>query len=314
MGLIDNGSGGGYLADIAAVLNNNKCGNNNGDGGLGLGGNNAFLILILVLFAAMSGGGFGNRGGGNGGGNGASDLVPYMIASNMTPASASATVGSDVQRGFDQQSIMAGLGGISSAISTGFANAEISRCNSQTNLLQALWNNQLGLYQTLNQNQNATTQGMNQLAMSLQNCCCENRAATADLKYTVATEACADRQVVNNGVRDIIANAIANTNTLANSINSGIQSIKDDLCQDRLDAKDAQIQALQNQLNMANIREQTGQLINDNSNQTARIIQDLTDKVQALAQLISPRAQPAYIVGDPNTGCCGNAFNTGCCA
>ena len=237
-----------------------------------------------------------------------------MIASNMTPASTSVTVVNDVQRGFDQQAVMANLDNITAAVSSGFANAEISRCNQQTNILEALNNNQLGLYTILNNNQNATTQGMNNLAMTLQKCCCDQQAGIESLRGTVISENCADRQVLNEGVRDIISNQTANANAITNSINNGIQSIKDEICQDRLDAKDAQIQALQNQLNMASIREQTGQLINDNSNQTARIIQDLTDKVQALAQLISPPIRPAYTVPNPYTGCCGNAYNGGCCA
>jgi len=45
---------------------------------------------------------------------------------------------------------------------------------------------------------------MNTIAMAQQNCCCENRAATADLKYTVATEACADRAAVTSALRDVI--------------------------------------------------------------------------------------------------------------
>ena len=299
-------------SDLSAIINANK-GDNDGNSTFG-GGNGAFLILILVLFAAMCGGGFGgNRGGGNSGGA-ASDLLPYMIASNMTPASTSVTVGNDVQRGFDQQAIMANLGNITSAVSSGFANAEISRCNQQTNILEALHNNQLGLYTILNNNQNATTQNMNNLAMTLQKCCCDQQAGIESLRGTVISENCADRQVLNEGVRDISANQTASANAITNSINNGIQSIKDEICQDRLDAKDAQIQALQNQLNMASIREQTGQLINDNNNQTSRIIQDLTDKVQALAQLISPPIRPAYTVPNPYTGCCGNSYSGGCCA
>ena len=66
-------------------------------------------------------------------------------------------VGSEVQRGFDQSALVNGINGINS---------------------------------TLLANQNATTQSMNSLAMGLQNCCCENRAGLADLKYTVATENC----------------------------------------------------------------------------------------------------------------------------
>lgn len=133
---------------------------NGGSGGFGWGEGGLFWIIILFLFAFM-GNGFGGFGGGNA-------AMPYII--NNTD--------NDIQRGFDQQAIMGGLTGLSSAVTNGFANAEVSRCNSQANLLS-----------TLNANQNANTAAMNGIAMSLQQCCCDNRAGLADLKYTVAAEA-----------------------------------------------------------------------------------------------------------------------------
>lgn len=81
------------------------------------------------------------------------------------------------------------------------------------------------------------------LASSLQNCCCENRLATADLKYTIATENCADRQALNEGVRDIIASNTANT-----------QAILDKLCQQEIDAKNDLISQLRSQLSMADLK------------------------------------------------------------
>jgi hypothetical protein len=79
--------------------------------------------------------------------------------------------------------------------------------------------------------------------MNQQNCCCENRAGLADLKYTVATENCQDRQALNEGVRDIIASQTA-----------GTQRILDQLCQDKIDAKNDEIAQLRQQLNMADLR------------------------------------------------------------
>lgn len=231
-------------ADVAAVMNGNRGGFGNSYGGFGDG---AWWIIILFLFAMN--GGWGNRGGN------------FGSADNI-----------DVQRGFDQQSVMNGLNGLTNAASNGFANAEVSRCNAQTNLLQ-----------TLNANQNATTAAMNQIAMSLQQCCCDNRAGLADLKYTVATENCADRQAISDGLRDVIANNTANTNALMSTINSGIQAIKDDLCQDRLDAANRQIAQLQTQLNMAN-------LAASQAAQTARIIQDNNAQTAALIQRLAPTA------------------------
>jgi len=138
MSLVNDGSS--NMIMPVAPMNGYGTGYGNG----GLWGDGSFWIIILFLFAFM-GNGWGNGFGGNN--------------------------GNGMQRGFDQQSVMNGLNGIAGAVSNGFANAEVSRCNAQTNTLQAL----------------------NGIGMSLQNCCCENRAGLADLKYTVATENCADR-------------------------------------------------------------------------------------------------------------------------
>lgn len=197
----------------------------NGGNGLGWGGDGSFWIIILFLFAMFGNGwgGFGGYGGGNG----------------VT------MVNNDMQRGFDQQAVMNGINGINNAL----ASAEVSRCNAQANILQ-----------TLNQNQSAANQAMNSIAMSLQNCCCENRAGLADLKYTVATEACSDRQAVTNALFDVTTAANANTQQLLNTINNGIQSIRDDICQEKIENLKTQNQNLQTQLNMATLREsQTAQ-------------------------------------------------------
>jgi hypothetical protein len=214
---------------------------NYGSNGFGFGGDGAWWLLVLFLFM-FNGNGYGNGFGGNGG---------------------------EIQRGFDQQSVMNGINGLTTAVSNGFANAEVSRCNGQMNILQ-----------TLNANQNAMTQGMNTLAMSLQNCCCENRAAVADLKYTIATEACADRAAVKDG----------------------IQVIMDKLCQQEIDALKTQNANLQTQINLANMQaSQTAQ--------TAKILADNAAQTQALEQYLNPVPIPAYTVQNPN--CCGN-FGYGC--
>lgn len=119
-------------ADVAAVTGNN--------GGFGNWGDGSFWIIVLFLFALMGNWG-GNGFGGNGGG-----AMPYVI-------------NNDVQRGFDQSAIMGGITGLSSTITNGFANAEISRCNGQTNVLQTLASNQM-----------ANMQGFNAVTSSFQEC------------------------------------------------------------------------------------------------------------------------------------------------
>ena len=247
---------------------------NGGGFGNGFLGDGSFWIIILFLFM-MGNGAWGNGWGGFGGG----------------PSGAVNTVNNDIQRGFDQQAVMGGLNGISSALSNGFANAEVSRCNSQANVLAAISNG----------NANAIA-SMNNLAMSLQNCCCENRAGLADLKYSVATEACSDRQAVNDGVRDIMAANIANTQAITGAVNSGVQGILDKICQLELESKNQQIQNLQTQLNMATLRE-------SQTAQTAQILANNAAQTQALEQYLNPAPIPAYMVQNPN--CCSPQYN-GC--
>ena len=220
-------------ADFAAIN-----GNDNGWGG----DNMWWLILLFLVFG-------GNWGYGNNGGCG---------------------VGGEVQRGFDQSAIMGGINGLTTAVSNGFANAEISRCSSTTDLLQAL----------------------NGMQMAQQQCCCDNRAGLADLKYTIATEACADRSAVSDGVRDIIASQTAST-----------QAILDKLCQQEIDALKTQNANLQTQINMANLQaSQTAQ--------TARILADNSAQTTALEQYLNPAPIPAYVVQNPN--CCSQNVGCGC--
>ena len=275
-------------ADFAAVMGNGNA-NRGGFGGYGGFGDGAWWIIILFLFAMN--GGWGNRGygGGNGGGM---DAVPYLMTESTQGA---------VQNGFNQQSILNGINGINSTLANGFADAAVARCNAQTTTLQALSNNQMGLYQTLNANQNANTAAMNQLAMNLQQCCCDNRAGLADLKYTVATENCADRQAINDGLRDVIANQTANTQALINSQNQGFQAIQDKLCQLELDSykqkvtdQAAEIVALKGSISQT---AQTAAIIQDNNAQTANLI-----------RAINPAPVPAYQVPNPVTGCCGQGY------
>lgn len=287
---MDYGNGSMSPADFAAVMGNRGGGFGGGYGGYGGFGDGAWWIIILFLFAMNGGWGNGGFGGGRGG-NGIG-AVPYLMTESTQAA---------VQNGFNQQSILNGINGINSTLANGFADAAVARCNAQTTTLQALSNNQMGLYQTLNANQNANTAAMNQLAMNLQNCCCENHAGLADLKYTVANENCADRQAISDGLRDVIANQTANTQALINSQTQGFQSIQDKLCQLELDSykqkvsdQATEIAALKGAISQT---AQTAALIQDNNAQTANLIRAL-----------NPTPVPSYQVPNPYTGCCAQSY------
>lgn len=269
---MDYGNGSMSPADFSALIGGNNRGYGYSDGMMGV-----WWMMIMFLYFMNNGWGNNNWGGRNGGGG----MIPFAMQQETQ---------ADVQRGFDQQALMTGIGNLNNTVANGFANAEVSRCNAQANLIQTLNNNQLGLYQ-----------GLNQLVLGQQAANAANQAGIADLKYITATEACADRQTVNTGVRDIIANQTANTQALINSQNAGFQALQDKLCQLELDnykqkvtEQAAEIVALKGAISQT---AQTAQIIQDNNNQTANLI-----------RAINPAPIPAYTVPNPVTGCCGQGY------
>lgn len=181
--------------------------------GFGWGGDWAWIILLLLL----GGNGWGN---GFGGGYGADGVMPYLWNTQTQ---------NDVNRGFDNAGISGQLSGIQTAITTGFANAEVARCN--------------GVIDSMNQRFTDTQfigQNINSLSAQLAQCCCDNRLATANLGSDIAREACATR-----------TSDTQNTQLLLNAINGGIQSIKDQMCNDKIDAKNEKIADLERQLTAA---------------------------------------------------------------
>ena len=197
-----------------------------------------------------------------------------------------------VNRGFDTSSLSGQLNGIQSAITNGFASAEVANCNRAMDSMQTAYNNQIASMNQRFADMGTINQGFNNVSAQLANCCCENRLAVANLGSDIAREACADRQAVSDGVKDILANQ-----------NSGIQRILDQMCSDKLDAKNERIADLERQLTMAN-------LAASQTAQTSRLLADNAAQTVALEQYLNPVPVPAYIVQNPN--CCAQNFGCGC--
>jgi len=178
--------------------------------------------------------------------------------------------GGDIQRGFDQSALVNGVSGVKDAVTNGFANAETAASARQ----MASMNQMFGLQS------------------SMQQCCCDQRAGIADLKYTIATEACADRNAVSMALRDVLE---------AN--NASTQKILDTMCQDKIDAKNEQIANLRQQLQMAQLAASQGA-------QTAQILANNEAQTAALERYLAPTPIPAYVVQNPN--CCGQYGIGGC--
>ena len=248
----------------------NYGGNNNG--GFGFGGDWAWILLLLVLGGGWGGfGGFGMGGAGMLGMgmlDGGFGLYPWLNNSQ------------NINDGFRDQmlnnnvtSIRDGIQGLSTQLcqccgdmrydmSNGFNGVNNSIFGAQSAISAQMNANELASLNRSFAEQTANMQGFNNVQSQLAQCCCDNRAATADLKYTIATENCADRYEAAQNTRDII-----------DSQTRGTQAILDKLCALELDNVKGQLAqaqrdnvGLQNQLNMTNLAAsqtaQTSDIIN----------------------------------------------------
>lgn len=246
--MLTQGDGNGMVMPVAPM--------NGGYGGMGNGlwGDGSFWIIVLFIFALM--GNWGNGWGGNGG-SGATNVI-----------------NNDLQRGFDQQAVMSGLSaltagqnGLAQQLCTGFATVESNAAaRSMANLQQ-----QFAM-------QTAIDSRLDTLAMNQQNCCCENRAAVADLKYTIAQEAAATR-----------------SNTDANA-----QMVMNKLCQLEIDGikqnYENRIAGMQNEIDALR-----------SANADARFDASQIAQTANIVRALDPSPIPAYTVQNPN-GCNGNCW------
>ena len=227
---------------------------NGGGFGGGLFGGDLSIIVLFFLFMMMGGWGNGFGGGFDGG------LYPWMNNSQ------------NINDGFRDQMLGTQINSIQNGITSGFGDVQNALCSGFA-----------GITNTMNQNTMADMERSFAVQSALQNCCCENRAATADLKYTVATEACADRSAIADALRTVIAENTAST-----------QKILDRMCQQEIDALKSQNISLQNQVNLQ-------ALAASQTAQTAQLIADNTAQTQYIVNRVAPYPIPAYTVANPVT-------------
>ena len=269
-----NTSNGYSLADIAAATGGN--GYRNGDDGMW--GNSAWWIIILFLFCF-------NGWGGNGWGNGANGSG-YQGTTTREELTYGFDV-SDIKSGINslQTGLCNGFAGVNNNLLTGFAGVtETLNGNARTlqsdisNLGMNAMQNTFGITQAINadtianmQNTNALSQQLNNMAATNAHCCCENKnlitSSFADLNYNLASQACQNRQVVNEGVRDIIDNT-----------NASMRSILDFLVQDKIETLTAENATLKGQISQ--------------NLQNAYLVEQLSNKAPI----------PAYVVQNPYAG------------
>ena len=241
---------------IVANLDGNN-GNNWNDG--------SWLWFLIVVFAIFGGwgNGFGGFGGGTNGG-----------------------VGSEIQRGFDNQAVISKLDGISNGLCDGFYamnNSMLTGFNGiNTNIMQTGY----GIQQAVNADTVANMQNTNALQSQLANCCCETREAIQGVNYNMATNTCALQNTMNNNTRDII-----------DSQQAGTRAILDFLTNDKI----ATLTAENNDLRRAASQDR----------QNALLTTAMSAQTNQIINAVNPAPIPAYTIPNPNAyyGC---GCNTGC--
>lgn len=261
-----NANNGYSLADIAAVTDNEHGYYNNDM----FGNNGAWWIIILFLFAFCGWGG--NGWGGNGRG--------------VSDASFQGTTTREVvNEGFLNNNLAEGIRGIQNGLCDGFYALNSSLLTGFADTAQTI-NNGFNTQNLMNlQNTNAiqrdiyegTVAGMqntNALQRQLSDCCCENREAIAQVRYDMASDTCDIKTTNNSNTRDII-----------DATNASTRAILDAIQQNKFDAMQDKINALQAQ------------------NQTLQFAASQQAQNTYLLDQLKPCPSPAYIVSNPYCNC-----------
>lgn len=248
-----------------------EVGNNNGNGGFGGYGNGdwAWIIVLFLIF------GYGRNGFGGGYGNGG-------VGENFVLQTDFATI----ERKLD-------------GINNGICDATFALNNTITNGFFGVQNSLTQGFSGIN---TALLQGNYALSSQLADCCCGVKTQLADcccriergidgINYNNALQTSTLQQTLCNNTRDIIENQNAN-----------YRALHDELVANRIEDKNAQITAQQNEINA--LRLKASQEAQNNY----------------LISQLKPCPEPAYVVNGPTpvnfpTNCCGtfSGFNNcGC--
>ena len=243
-------------SDVALITGNtgNNCNN-------GWGENGAWWIILFLIF------GWGRNGYGSFGGNSGGAADNYVLASDFA----------QIDRKLD-------------TISNGICDSTFALNNTMTNgfaaTQQTLCQGFSGINQAINTNGYETRLGINGLTAELANCCCDLKQQISDcccqtqrsldgINYNMAMNTNNIQQTLCNNTRDIIDNQNAN-----------YRALHDELVANRIEDKNAQIAAQQNEINALRLR----------ASQEAQNTY--------LINQLKPCQSPAYVVPNPN--CCYN--------
>lgn len=247
------GESGLTASDVALLSGRN--GNNDG-----FGDNGSWWVIIFLIFAFM---GWGRNGNAFGGGNGSGATDNYVLASDF------ATIQRQLSDGFNDLTAQSRY--IQNGICDGFYAMNTSLLNGFAGVNNSIMTNG---YETRN--------AINSLSSDLASCCCNLRSDIQGVNYNLATNTCALQNTMNMNTRDVV-----------DTVNANYRALHDEIVANRIEDKNAQITAQQNEINAL-------RLSASQSAQNAYLLSEL-----------KPCPSPSYIVPNPN--CCYNYQVTSGC-
>lgn len=254
-----------------------------GNGGFGFGGDWGSLI-VLFLIAAMFGG-FGGGWGGMGGFGGGNYDFPWLLNGQQN-------INAQTANGFRDAMINDGI----TSIRDGISGLSTQLCGCCGDMQMAIANGFAGVEAGANARQIANMQTAFGIQSQIAQASADDRLGIAGLGSDIAREACATRTTDTQ-----------NTQAILNAVTSGVQSIKDQLCQDKIDAKNDEISALRQQVAMKD-------LAASQTAQNAFIANGFANEVDALYNRLSSCPVPSTPVygRTPIFTCNQNGCGCGC--
>lgn len=257
--------------------------NRNGNGGFGEGGWSAWIIIFLIFaIFGWNGNGFGNRGNCGTGSNGSGSVMDnYVLASDF------ATIQRQLSDGFADLTSQTRY--IQNGLCNGFYNQAQLINGVNTNIAgttaaiqQSLCQGFNGINQGLTTNGYETRNAISDVGYRLQDCCCQTQRAIDGVNFNMAQNNCALQNTMNMNTRDIV-----------DTVNANYRALHDEIVANRIEDKNAQIQAQQNEINSL-------RLAASQERQNNYLISQLGPKCPEPAYVVQPPQQVTF-----PTNCCG---------
>ena len=209
-------------------------------------------------------GGFGNNGWGNRGNQGGA-ADNYVLASDF------ATLQRQLDSGFDR--IGNRIENVNNGLCDGFYAMNTGMLNGFSGVQQAMCQGFSGINQAISNSAFNTERGLWNLSSQFADCCCQTQRAIDGVNYNMAMNTNGIQQTLCNTTRDLIENQNAN-----------YRALHDEIVANRMEDKNAQIAAQQNEIN------------------ALRLAASQEKQNSFLISQLKPCPDPAYIVPNPN--CC----------